>query len=96
VVLAKSEFEAWFIAAARSLAGVRGLSPGLAPPSDPEAIRGANEWLGRQMASGRSYTEVVDQPRLAARFDLHEARNSPSFDKLWRDLERLLREVIAR
>jgi hypothetical protein len=29
-------------------------------------------------------------------FDLHLARkNAPSFDKLWRDIERLLTEVVV-
>jgi len=93
VVIAKSEFEAWFLAAARSLAGRRGLTPHLEPPDDPEAIRGAKGWLGRQMVSGHSYSDVIDQPKLAAVFDQYQARSSPSFDKLWRDLERLIREV---
>lgn len=47
VVLAKREFEAWFLAAAESLRGWRGLPETLEAPGDPEAIRGAKEWLGR-------------------------------------------------
>lgn len=93
VVLAKSEFEAWFIAAATSLAGHRGLSSDLVPPGDPEAIRGAKGWVDRHMLPGRNYSEVVDQPKLTSVIDLQAARSAPSFDKLWRDLERVIREV---
>ena len=47
VVLAKREYEAWFLASAESLRGRRGLPPDLSPPEDPESIRAAKEWLGR-------------------------------------------------
>jgi hypothetical protein len=45
VVIAKREFESWFLAAAESLRGNRGLATDLNPPPDPETIRGAKEWL---------------------------------------------------
>ena len=90
VVLAKREFEAWFLAAARSLRGCRGLAQDLGPPAHPEEIRGAKEWLARRM--GR-YRPTLDQPALAAVMDLEEARRAPSFDKLWRDLERIFGEA---
>ncbi len=90
VVLANCEFETWFLAAADSLAGYRGLPEGLASPPDPEAIRGAKEWLGSRMP-GRSYRETSDQTAFAARFDLKMAREkSPSFEKFWREAERLI------
>ena len=88
VVLARVEFEAWFLAAIRSLRGCRGIPPDAEPPEDPEAIRGAKEWLGNLMK--RRYSEVTDQPALTARFSLDEARAaSPSFDKLCREVARL-------
>ncbi len=90
VVLAKREFEAWFLAAARSLRGYRGLPQDLEPPTDPEGVRGAKEWLAHRM--GR-YRPTLDQPALAAIMDLEEARRAPSFDKLWRDLERIFGEA---
>jgi len=40
LVLAKCEFEAWFLASAESLAGRRGLPDVLSPPANPESIRG--------------------------------------------------------
>jgi hypothetical protein len=90
VVLAKMEFEAWFLAAAASLSGRRGLPEALMPPTDPECVRGAKEWLDYRM-TGQSYRETVDQAALAAVFDLAAARqNSPSFDKFCREARRLL------
>jgi hypothetical protein len=92
VVLAKREFEAWFVAAAESLAGQRDLPHDLSAPDEPESIRGAKEWLSSHMPAGRAYSPTIDQPALAATFDLASTRHtSPSFDKLYRELERLLR-----
>ena len=90
-VLAKAEYEAWFLAAAGSLAGQRGLDEILEPPDNPEAIRGAKGWLSATMPRGRGYRETIDQPAFTATFDMAAARqSSPSFDKLWRDVESLL------
>lgn len=52
VVLAKREFEAWFLASAESLRGRRGLSETLEAPPDPEVIQGAKEWLTSHMGPG--------------------------------------------
>lgn len=94
LVLAEREFETWFLAAAESLAGQRGLPEDLRSPLAPESIRGAKEWLSRRMPAGRRYRETIDQPALAAIFDLEMARGkSPSFDKFWRAVECLLREL---
>jgi hypothetical protein len=90
VVLAKREFEAWFLAAADSLRGKRGLASGLTAPDDPESIRGAKEWLTARMAPGRRYVETLDQAALAAIFDLELARRAPSFDKLYRQIAALI------
>jgi hypothetical protein len=88
VVLAHQEFETWFLTAARSLAGFRGLPENLAPPQDPPAIRGAKEWLSRHMHGNPSYSETLDQPAFAAIMNLQEARQDDSFDKLWREIAR--------
>ena len=91
VVLAKVEFEAWFLAAADSIAGHRGIRDDVTAPSDPESIRNAKGWLSARMPHGRSYRETLDQPALTARIDLEMARRSaPSFDKFWRDVSDLL------
>jgi len=96
VVLAKREYEGWFLAAAASIRGMRGLRDDLAPPADPEAIRGAKEWLTKNMEPGRRYTETLDQPALSQLFDLEAARRAPSFEKLERTLESLVAEVEKR
>ena len=91
-VLAKMEYEAWFLAAVESLAGKRGIVESVRPPREPESIRGAKERLSALMTPGRSYSETLDQPALTAIFDLDAARAAPSFDKLWRDVVFLLTE----
>jgi hypothetical protein len=93
VVLAKREYEAWFLAAADSLRGKRGLPQDLAPPDDPESIRDAKGWLSRKMQRGQRYAETLDQPALTAIFDLAAARMADSFAKFCRDVDRLLREL---
>jgi hypothetical protein len=88
VVLANREFESWFIAAAESIAGQSGLPVGLRTPPDPESIRDAKGWLQKAMPPGRKYSETVDQPSLASKFDLNAARRAPCFDKMCREIER--------
>lgn len=92
VVLAKHEFEAWFLAAAESLRGKRGLRSDIHSPNEPESIRGAKEWLNGQMDGIRKYSERFDQPALTALFDIEQARRVDSFDKCYRDIVRLLEE----
>ena len=94
VVLAKHEFENWFIAAAGSVAGQRGLALDLTCPAEPEAIQGAKEWLSARMTA-RPYKETTDQEPLARAFDLQMARMSPSFDKMWRGVSRIVSAAIA-
>jgi hypothetical protein len=96
VVLAKREYEAWFLAAAESLRGRRGLAHDLTAPAEPESIRGAKEWLSARTATGVNYREVLDQPALTAVFDLSAARRADSFDKCYREVERLLSVVRER
>jgi hypothetical protein len=96
VVLAKREFEAWFLAAAESLRGRRGLADDLDGPPDPESIRGAKEWLSGHMPKDRRYVETLDQPALAAYFDLVRARRADSFDKFFREVQKALTTLAAR
>jgi hypothetical protein len=87
VVVATREYEAWFLMAAESLRGRRGLPEDLAPPAAPEAIRDAKGWLSQHMPDG--YRETIDQPGLTGIFDLKAARRADSFDKLFREVGRL-------
>ena len=92
-VAANKEFEGWFLAAARSLAGHCGLPDDFGYDKDPEAKRDAKGIIDHAMKKGpggHKYSETVDQARLAAQFDMKMARQSaPSFDKLWREVEAL-------
>ena len=90
IVIPKYEFETWFLAAAQSLSGCRGLREGLLAPPDPTAVRGAKEWLSRNMGPARKYSPTVDQAALVAHMDLTLARSCRSFDRLCREIERLV------
>lgn len=95
VILAKKEYEAWFLAAAESLRGKRGLPDDLQMPVDPECIRDAKGWLSQYMPRGRSYAETADQAAFTSLFDLEMARRSDSFDKCYRDVRTML-EILYR
>lgn len=91
VVLAKHEYEAWFLAALESLRGKRGLREDVEPPPDPESVRDAKGFLTRHMTGTQAYNPARDQPALTALFDMQLARHrSDSFDKCWREVRRLL------
>ena len=94
IVLAKFEFEAWFLAAAQSLRGVRGLPMDLDPPAAPEGIRGAKGWLSERMPADGRYSETIDQPAMTGVFDLAQALAADSFDKCSREVQQLLRAVM--
>ena len=94
VVLPNREFESWFLAAAQSLRGSRGLPEDVEPPFLPETIRGAKEWLNQRIRTG-AYSANVDQASLTAVFDLELARRAPSFDKCYREVVRLLEALRA-
>lgn len=91
VVVAKSEFESWFVAAADSLAGYRGLSDRLVAPANAERIRDAKGWLSSNMPTGSTYRETIDQAAFASRIDLEQAQQAPSFDKFVREIRILAR-----
>lgn len=86
-VLAKIEYETWFVAAAESLRERLQLAPGEAAPERPEEARAGKGWI-EQRFRGVKYSETVEQPSMTAQMDLLECRRkSPSFDKLCRELE---------
>jgi len=97
VVLANREYEAWFLAAIESLVGQCGLPSELPPFPNPESIRGAKERLSRLMGRSRSYSETLDQVVLTSQLDMAIARqHSPSFDKCWREVRRLLTAICPK
>ncbi len=88
VVLAKTEYEAWFIAAAQSLHGQRGFMFDPADAVDAEAPRDAKGWIRARMTGG-TYGETTDQPAFSARMDLQQAFDrSRSFRKLCGEWDR--------
>jgi hypothetical protein len=96
VVLANREFEAWFLAAAPSLAGEHGFPDPFPAPADPEAPRDCKGLLTRARARNFPYKETVDQAALTSSVDMKMARgSSPSFDKFYRDVAWLLDAALA-
>lgn len=94
-VLAVKEFENWLVAGANGFAGFKELKlpDPLVLPQDPEARKGS-AWLAEQrqkVGRGLAYTKTRDAIDLVKRMDLVAARaSSPSFDKLCRELEKLI------
>lgn len=87
IVIANREYEAWFIASARSLDGYRGFQCPKGIPAGAEVPRDAKGWMRRNMQGG-TYSEVLDQPAFTARLDLQLAfDNSRSFRKLCKEWE---------
>lgn len=93
LVLAYREYEAWFIAAAESIRGRRGLANTVEVVADPEGIRGAKEWLSSRMPPNRPYAETTDQPALTQWFDMQAARRANSSDKCYREIVGLLNKL---
>lgn len=90
VVLAKSEYEAWFLASAVSLAGLHGIDREFESPVKPEEIRDAKGRISAHMPRGQSYSPTKHQRELTRALDPDLARSAPSFDKLWREVASLL------
>jgi hypothetical protein len=88
VVLVVREYETWFVTAARSLRGLRGLPDDLEPPPDPQIIRNAKGWLGERMRG--NYDEIVHQLEFTKKFDLDAARANASFDRFYRKIAAFL------
>ena len=87
VVLPTREYEAWFLAAARPLRRSPRVSPGAQPPDQPETIRGAKDYLVREMLiPGETYSETIDQAAFTAIMNFQEAETCRSFRKICKDL----------
>lgn len=86
VVLATREFEAWFIASATALDGVRGFEVRAGDAAvAAESPRDAKGWISQRMPGG-TYREVLDQPAFTSRIDIAMAgQRSRSFRKLCKE-----------
>ncbi|MBF2760778.1 MAG: DUF4276 family protein [Ectothiorhodospiraceae bacterium AqS1] len=91
IVLAKMEYEAWFLAAAESIFGKERIEEDIRAMKDPESIRDAKGWLKKRMSPGLSYRETIHQKEFTKKFDMEMARKrSPSFEKFRRDIRDLI------
>lgn len=82
VVLANREYEAWFLAAAKSLHGRRGFIFDGLDEVDSDIARNAKGRISAAMITG-AYRETTDQPAFSALMNLQDARaRSRSFKKL--------------
>jgi hypothetical protein len=91
VVIAKSEFESWFLAAMESLRGHCGIAIDAPPVLSPEEPRDAKSRLESAMPRQRAYKPTTDQVILASRFDMGMAYSrSRSFRKLVKAFGELL------
>lgn len=61
-------------------------------PENPEAIRGAKEWLSKAMPSGYAYKETVHQVKLSAVVDLDCLRESSAS---YRHLEKSILSLVG-
>lgn len=88
VVAAMREYEAWLLAGLEGLAGQLGLSANFPSVENPESMASPKAFLNRHME--HRYSETIDQERLTRQFHLEGARSLYSFDKLVREIQRLL------
>ena len=89
LVLAKYEYEAWFIASFEYIAQKYGVPiTSKLLDANPEEVRGAKEWLADHL--GFKYVETRHQASLTRQFDLTRARAASSFDKCYREVQHLI------
>lgn len=93
VVLAKMEYEAWFLACITSLRGRRGISTTANYERDPEDVRDAKGAVEGMMGAGGKYLETSDQAALTALADWALAhQRSRSFRKMVKEARQLFVE----
>ena len=96
-VIAKCEYEAWFLASLETIAGQEfggrpGLPAGLTYSGEAENIVGVESWITQNLPQGRIYKETLDQLAMTRLIDTEKARQqSRSFRRLCHALE----EVVA-
>ena len=91
VVMARREYESWFLASLESLRGKRGIRMDAAYPYDPEEKQDAKGVIKSFMPRDEPYSPTADQPALSAHFDLKTAyARAASFRKLVKELCRVL------
>jgi hypothetical protein len=92
VVLAKREFESWFLGCKEVFQGFKGIAPDAMAPDNAEDVDGKGRL--KQNMRGTNYDSAIDQVRFVQRMDFDlSRRRCRSFDKLLRDIERLVTEI---
>ena len=95
VVMAKKEYEAWFIAAGESLRGKRGLIyPIYTPQLTQKASVAPKNGSVVTCQAANLTPRQQDQPALTAVFDVNIARRAESFDKCYREVALIVRRLI--
>ncbi len=89
VVLAKREFEAWFLGSLESSRGFMGIPTDAVTPDYPETLSGKGRL--ERLCQSTNYKSSVHQVEFVRLMNLSRCRDlCPSFDKLWRDVEALV------
>jgi hypothetical protein len=96
IVCPKSEYETWFICNLSQNGGDKirdalGIPQTVTAPDNVENIRGAKEWLNRNMPHAHAYKETSDQKPLTHYIDLNLTQTrSRSFRRLCHAVEGLI------
>jgi len=95
VVVARWEYEAWFLANLERIGSLVGIAEGVVFEGDVESVGSPKGWIARRLPPGRSYSETVDQPALTRVLDLDVvAQRSRSFRRLQHALEELIEATL--
>jgi hypothetical protein len=94
-VLAKREYESWFISGAEFLRAHSSVNEGAQSHPNPEAIRDAKGYFEREiLLPNVKYAETVDQEKFSALIDLKQTHKTcRSFRKLQAEVDRLTIEL---
>ena len=91
------EFETMFMYCPECIEDRYGVDiPGDAIPEPPERIRGAKEWISKQLPKGQIYKESIDQEKMVANLDLQKLNAYRPFVHLESSIRWLLNQAEGR
>ena len=99
IVVAKCEYEAWFLASLETIAGMPlnggyGLPADLVYPGEVEEPVGVKGWITRQFPEGRIYKETIHQSAMTKLIDPERVRQKlRSFRRLCHALEQAVNAI---
>ncbi len=99
IVIAKCEYEAWFLASLETIAGVPleggyALPAGLTYAGEVETHAGVKGWITDQFPQGRIYKETIHQASMTKLLDRERVRQrSRSFRRLCHALEQAVEAI---